>query len=56
MAFSVEPLAELEDLEARLEFDLDDDKMRELGRSALEDATVPDCRHRTNLMENQQLL
>ena len=40
MAFSVEPLAELEDLEARLEFDLDDDKMRELGRSALEDATV----------------
>lgn len=40
MAFTVEPLAELEDLEARLEFDLDDDKMRSLGQKALEDATV----------------
>lgn len=40
MAFTVEPLAGLEDLEARLEFDLDDDKMRSLGQKALEDATV----------------
>ena len=40
MAFTVEPLAELTDLEARLEFDLDDDKMRSLGQKALEDATV----------------
>jgi len=40
MAFNVEPLADLDDLEARLEFDLDDDKMRDLGRTGLEDASV----------------
>ena len=40
MAFTVEPLAELEDLEARLEFELDDDKMVTLAEGALVDATV----------------
>lgn len=40
MAFSVEPLAELEDLEVRLEFELDDDKMISLAEGALVDATV----------------
>lgn len=40
MAFTIEPLADIEDLEARLEFELDDDKMRTLGQKALEDATV----------------
>lgn len=40
MAFTVEPLAELADLEARLEFELDDDKMIALAEGALVDATV----------------
>lgn len=40
MAFTVEPLAELSDLEARLEFELDDDKMIALAEGALVDASV----------------
>ena len=40
MASTIEPLVGLPELEARLEFDLDDDKMIALAASALVDASI----------------
>lgn len=45
MATMIEPLAELTDLEARLEFELDDEHMKTLAQSALVDASILVCEH-----------
>lgn len=40
MASTIEPLVELSELEARLEFDLDDDKLKALAEKGLVDASI----------------